>query len=87
MHAIGFISILLFVLVSFVLLCVIAFAGEEFSKRREWRVCDSKKSQGPNVVVNSGIDLGRLFLLALARAWVALLALSMLYIFGAKYVA
>jgi hypothetical protein len=88
MHAIGFISILLLVMISFILLCVVAFTGDEFSKRHLWReMSRQNKSAGWNKTVNANVNLGRLFILILFRAWIVLLIVSLLYLFGAKYVA
>ncbi len=66
MRELGQVSILLLVVFTFLLLCVIAFAGEDFRKRHDWRIWvkeeDSRK-------FGASVDLGRLFCVWLLRVW------------------
>jgi hypothetical protein len=88
MHAIGSMSFLLLLVISFVLLCVIAVAGDDFWNRHDWKLgIKSKSSSHPIQKIMEQTDLGRLFCVWLYRVWCALFFLTLLYFFGGKYVA
>ena len=87
MKALGALSFLMLVIVSFILLCVVAFASEDFKERHDWRQATNiaLKSVGLNRAISS-IDLGRLFCVWLYRVWVFLLITTLIYFFGGQYV-
>lgn len=88
MHTVGSISFLLLVIVSFILLCVVAFAGDDFWQRHDWKQRPGvTRSRGSVRETLGSIDLGRLFCVWLYRSWCLLLILTLAYFFGAKYVA
>jgi hypothetical protein len=81
-HTIGAMSFLIFLVISFLLLTLIAFAGHDFWNRHDWLEIynvDKHKS------LQERIDLGRLMCVWLYRLWCLLLVLTILYILGGKY--
>ena len=80
MKAFGASAFVLLIVVSFLLLCVVAFAGDEFRTRSNWQL----QATG-NWKVRT--DLGRLFCLVLFRAWLALCGLNILFFAAVRYVA
>jgi len=85
MHALGAVSAVLFIAVSFMLAGVIVFTGRDFHDRHEWRVAASGESgrSRPTFRIHSG----RIFCLGLLRVWQVLLALTVVFFFGGGYFA
>jgi hypothetical protein len=83
-HAIGVMSFLMFLVISFGLLCVIAFAGHDFWNRHDW--LEPKVNSLTQKSLQERIDLGRLVFFWLYRIWCLLFILTILYLFGGKYV-
>jgi len=88
MKALGSLSVLLLIIFSFLLLCLVAFSGDEFLDRHNWRN-PGKFGSGDKAGVNSvmQVDLGRLLCIWVYRAWVFLLVAVCLYFVGGRYVA
>lgn len=90
MRAIGQLSFLMLIIASFVLICVIAFSGDDFWKRHDWRSKTSVGQHDPpsgEGAALSHIDLGRLFCVWLYRCWWLLAILTITYLVGGKYAA
>lgn len=88
MRVVGQLSFLAFCIVTFMLICVIAFAGDAFSERHNWRHLQRRSAATDRTEhVFRQIDLGRLFCLWLLRLWLLLFVIVVFYFFGGKYVA
>ena len=88
MRAVGPMSFLMLIVLSFILLCVVAFAGDDFRKRHDWR--PKKPSEEAERGAGNSmweIDLGRLFCVWLYRFWWFILLVTLYYFFGGKNVA
>jgi hypothetical protein len=82
LHTIGAMSFLMFFVISFLLLTLIAFASHDFWNRHDWlKKISAEKHQS----LQERIDLGRLMCVWLYRLWCLLFVLTILYTFGGKY--
>lgn len=82
MKTIGALSFFLLLVFSFLLICLIAFAPDDFRHRREWRPAALRGKTNAEHV-----DLGRLLCLWLYRLWLISLFLTIIYFMGGKHAA
>lgn len=81
MRAFGSLFVLFFLIFSFLLLCLVAFSGDEFWDRHNWRGPGNSGSGGKVGVSRAmQVDLGRLLCVWVYRIWVSLLIIVCLYL-------
>lgn len=75
MGAVAAVALIFVFIIGFMLLCIIAFSGDDFWQRNEWRVKSSKE-----------INPGRFFCFLLFRFWLLLILFSLIYYLWRRYV-